>query len=82
MENSDWLPRMERVEMDVKELKNALLGTLDGKPGLRAQMDNVIEMTQRNSEQLDGLRLDRAKVAGLIVAMSTAAGLVYKLFLK
>lgn len=65
---------MEALEEDVKELKAALLGTLDGKPGLRAQMDSVIHLARQNNEQLDGLRLDKAKVIGIVIATGAIVG--------
>lgn len=74
METNDWVPRMEALEEDVKELKAALLGTLDGKPGLRAQMDSVIHLARQNNEQLDGLRLDKAKVVGIVIATGAIVG--------
>ncbi len=74
METNDWVPRMEALEEDVKELKAALLGTLDGKPGLRAQMDSVIHLARQNNEQLDGLRLDKAKVIGIVIATGAIVG--------
>lgn len=79
METNDWVPRMEALEDDVRELKSALLGTLDGKPGVRAQLDSVITLTQRNNEQLDALRLDKAKVLGIVIGTGALVGLGIKL---
>ena len=61
----DWIKRMETLEADVKDLKAALLGTLDGKLGLKAQLDQVIVgmdqnsvVTQRTAEVVDSLKTD------------------------
>jgi hypothetical protein len=80
-------------------LHSALLGTLDGKPGIVAtlnnslaasqanavKLDSVSEEQKRQGEQLDGLRLDRAKVTGIVIAVSalwaafgTILGLVFR----
>lgn len=79
METHDWTTRIETVEEDVKELKAALLGTLDGKPGLRALVDQLVTTSHHTASQLDGLRLDRAKMAGIIVATGAIVGLGLKL---
>jgi len=73
----------------LKEVLNAaLLGTMEGKPGIMASLKHSIEASQANavtlgnltselrrqSEQIDGLRLDRAKVTGIVLAVSALWG--------
>jgi hypothetical protein len=79
METDDWMPRVESLEEGVKKINDSLLGTLDGRPGLRAQMDLVMDLTRKNTEQLESLRLDKAKVAGIVVATGTLVGVGLKL---
>lgn len=65
-------------------LNSALLGTLDGKPGIVQTLNNSLEASKTNAtkldsiteelskhgEQLDGLRLDRAQVKGIVITVS------------
>lgn len=65
-------------------LTTALLGSYDGKPGIRQTLDHSLEASRINSakldtlslkfaehsNQLDGLRLDRSKLTGAIVTCS------------
>jgi hypothetical protein len=79
------LHEVRREVSSLKEtLTTALLGDYDGKPGMRQLLNNSLEASRVNSEkldnlsvrlnthgsQLDGLRLDRAKVAGIVVTCS------------
>lgn len=69
----------------LKETLNAaLLGTLDGKPGIVQTLNNSLEASKTNAtkldaitaeqrkqgEQLDGLRLDRAQIKGIVITVS------------
>lgn len=74
--------RMKVLEAQVNELTDALLGTLDGKPGALIAMHRALELCESHAVQLESLKLDRAKVAGIIVACVAMFGLVYKFVLK
>ena len=96
---------LNAVRKDVSALRDtlnsALLGTLDGKPGIVATLNNslaasqanaakldlVVNEQKRHGEQLDGLRLDRAKMTGIAIAVSviwmvlgTILGLLFRLW--
>lgn len=74
----DGLGALRReVERLSDSLDGALLGTLDGKPGLMQTVNNSLAASQANAtkldavgKQLDGLRLDKAKVTGIVTAVS------------
>lgn len=83
----DGLNALRKDVNALKEtLHSALLGTLDGKAGMvqtlhnsleasrinAAKLDAVQAVQKQHGEQLDGLRLDRAKVTGIIIAVSVA----------
>ena len=94
--HDDIVSRVRTLEGDVIELRervseltSSVLGDLRGKKGLISLVEQGNELSQRNSEQLDtqtqqleSLRLDRAKIIGIIAAVSVIMGLIYKLFLK
>jgi hypothetical protein len=80
---------MMELREQVSELTSSVLGDLRGKKGLISLVEQGNELSKRNSEQLDAqtlqlesLRLDRAKIIGIIAAVSAILGLLYKLFLK
>jgi hypothetical protein len=80
---------MMELRERVSELTSSVLGDLRGKKGLISLVEQGNELSKRNSEQLDAqtlqlesLRLDRAKIIGIIAAVSAILGLLYKLFLK
>ncbi len=81
--------RIDAMEDAIKQLEGALLGTLDGRPGLYAQVERAVAGTEKCNAKLDNLaaqtdslRLDKAKVAGIIIATSTIVGFASKLLLK
>ena len=80
---------MLKAERKLEEHDAALRGDLDGKLGLFAMMEQLCHRQKDNAEklgraveQLDGLRLDKQKVLGLILGISAVWGVIYKLFLK
>jgi len=81
---------MKALEEKVGRLTDSLLGTLDGvKPGVISLLHSVRDQSEENgqclrrlTDQMDALRLDRAKVAGIIVTVVFACGLIYKFVLK
>lgn len=80
---------MKELRDQVSDLTSSILGDLRGKRGLISLIEQNNELSKRNSEQLiaqreqlDSLRLDRAKVAGIALAVASVMGLIYKLFLK
>lgn len=73
---------MHRAEEQLADHDAALRGTLDGRRGILDIVKEVLDRTQTHTSQLDALRLDRAKVAGIIIAVSVGWGVIYKLLLK
>ena len=82
-------------------INTALLGSLDGKPGMMQTLTSSLEASRINStkldlltrqielhgEQLEGLRLDKAKVTGVVItcsvlwaALTTIVGLIVKMW--
>jgi hypothetical protein len=75
--------RMLKAEERINDHDVALRGSLDGKQlGLVALVNQLLEQSKSNGAHLEGLRLDRAKIFGIIAGVTTLLGLVYKLFLK
>lgn len=81
--------RVRKLEETVTKLSDSLLGTLDGKPGAIALIRSSMEVSETNSDkldnlskQVDSLRIDRAKAAGIALVVSLFLGGIYKVFLK
>lgn len=78
---------MNKLEANVEKLNSSLLGTLNGEPGALNMMKKALEVAERNNveiqkntQQIDSLRLNWAKVTGITVAIVTIAGLVNRFF--
>jgi hypothetical protein len=70
--------KLERLHVT---LNDALLGTLDGRPGIVQTLHHSLEASRINSgkldvltAQVDALRLDKAKVTGIVVVVSVLWG--------
>jgi hypothetical protein len=73
----------------VGKLHDSVLGTLDGRPGVLSRIERVGETVEAMSEKftvmddkLDGLRLDKAKVVGIVGSVGAVVTLVFKYVLK
>ena len=73
---------MLRVEGRLDEHDIALRGGYNGKPGVLAALQHLAEQSTLHTQQLDSLRLDRAKVVGIVLAVSVIWGVIYKVILK
>lgn len=80
---------MLSLETQVNKLTDSLVGTLDGRPGLMTVAEQALHCSRDNSTkldlmsgQIDGLRLNWAKVTGIALAASTLLALVFKIALK
>ena len=72
-----------------ESLNTALLGSLDGKPGIMATLQNLVDARRTDTAKLDtltatldSLRLDRAKVVGIVLACGAFWALITKFVLK
>ena len=78
----DALARIEKLETEVAEIKAALLGDMHNPGGALQVIRLVHEELKEVKLTVDSLRLDRAKVVGMIAATAFIAGLIGKYLLK
>lgn len=84
----DGLKGLSDEMIKLKDALNlALLGSLEGKPGIMATLQSLHEARKQDavtmaklSNDMDGLRLDRSKVIGICITVSVCWGLFMFVF--